>query len=485
MTAQPLPDPPATARPRLETLMASLLWRLAVSRTARRAAASRPAGGRSLTRPNARAPIHQGFKAQPHPGRMRAFAGEHWRFRKGGSRRCTTAYFPPNTKLEIADVALVVCRMNTVVHPAHTFDFDELLEGLELARGLGHVHRRRDPGTGLSLFVYTPRCVFEDGWTKFTALARGLVLDEQRKRIVATPFPKFFNLGEARGETRELPFESFEKVDGSLIIAFQHQREWLTATKGAFDSAQALWARRQLKSTDLAALQPDTTYLFEAVSPDNRIVVKYDDEALVLLAAYDGSGRELSYGAIQETADRLPWRSAIRHSFLDLAELIAQAEHLPRNGEGFVIRYQDGHRLKLKGAEYCRIHALISRCTPLAMWEALVARKDMQAIRRDLPEEFWTDFDVIVGLLKTQLRAAEVRVTEAAAKVAHLSDRELGQSLATLPDDARGLLFGYRKQGLEGRVREALLRSIRPTGNELEGYTPSYAMGRMHEESMS
>ena len=34
------------------------------------ATAARPAGGRSLTRPDPRAPIHQGFKAWPHPGRM-------------------------------------------------------------------------------------------------------------------------------------------------------------------------------------------------------------------------------------------------------------------------------------------------------------------------------------------------------------------------------------------------------------------------------
>ena len=64
--------PPPTARPRLETLMASLLWRLAVSRTGLRPAAPRRRAASSLTRPDARAPIHQGFKAQPHPGRMDA-----------------------------------------------------------------------------------------------------------------------------------------------------------------------------------------------------------------------------------------------------------------------------------------------------------------------------------------------------------------------------------------------------------------------------
>ena len=110
----------------------------------------------------------------------------------------------------------------------------------------------------------------------------------------------------------------------------------------------------------------------------------------------------------------------------------------------------------------------------------------MDAIRRDLPEEFWADFDDIVRLLTASIAATEARVAEVAASIAHLSDKELGLSLNSLPADARPYLFGFRKSGaIIGKSRDSLMRSIRPTGNVLAGYVPSYAMGRVLEDATS
>ena len=365
------------------------------------------------------------------------------------------------------------------IHPARQMPFDQLIAGLEHAHGLGFVYRRPDPASGLQLFAYTPRCVYEDGWDAFTLVARGLILDPAAQAIVATPFPKFFNVGERHGDVPDLPFEAFEKLDGSLIIAFHHGGRWRAATKGAFESEQALWAQARLDAATLTALTPGTTYLMEAVYPENRIVVRYTDPALVMLAAYDATGRELTYDEVQATCAALGWRAAHRHAFLSIPDMVAHAATLPRDDEGFVIRFSNGVRLKLKGAEYRRIHALISRCTPLAMWEAMAAGSDLGMIRRDLPEEFWTDFDSIVRLLHARIAALEARVAKVAAAVAHLSDKELGLALPSQPDDVRPYLFGFRKTGgITGKSRDSLMRSIRPAGNALPGYVPSFAIGR-------
>jgi RNA ligase len=233
-------------------------------------------------------------------------------------------------------------------------------------------------------------------------------------------------------------------------------------------------------------LAPGATYLFEAVYPENRIVVHYPEPALVMLAAYDDGGRELTYEEVIGVCGALGWRAARRYEFTSIADMVSHAASLPRDDEGFVIRFSNGLRLKLKGAEYRRIHALISRCTPLAMWEAMAAGDDLDAIRRDLPEEFWTDFDDIVRLLSGSLSALEAKVATVAQSVAHLSDKELGLSLNALPADARPYVFGYRKVGaITGRFRESMMRSLRPTGNALLGYTPSYAMGRVLEDATS
>ena len=61
-------------------------------------------------------------------------------------------------------------------------------------------------------------------------LARGVILDPEAKRVVASPFPKFFNVGEKADSIPNLPFETFEKLDGSLIILFYHKGEWRTSS---------------------------------------------------------------------------------------------------------------------------------------------------------------------------------------------------------------------------------------------------------------
>lgn len=376
--------------------------------------------------------------------------------------------------------------MTSNIHPARLLPFDALSAGLRAASAAGLVYRRREPELGLTLYVYTPRCVYEDGWDEFTLLARGLILDEAAAKVVATPFPKFFNLGERHGAVPDLPFEAFEKLDGSLIICFWHAAKWRAATKGAFASEQAIWAQAMLDGADLGALEPGTTYLFEAIYPENRIVVRYTEPALVLLAAYAPDGQELAYEEVEAAARALNWRAARREHFATIGEMVARAAVLPKDDEGFVIRFANGLRLKLKGAEYRRIHALISRCTPLAMWEAMNAGDDLTAIRRDLPEEFWGDFDDIIRLLSAQVHALEARVAEVAAGVAHLTDKALGLALNTLPADARPYMFAYRKNGaVTGKARESLMRAIRPTGNVLAGYVPSFVMGRVLEEAIS
>jgi RNA ligase len=336
------------------------------------------------------------------------------------------------------------------------------------------------------LYVYTERCVFEDAWGPVTMLARGLILDPAAKQVVATPFPKFFNAGERGGIIPDLPFEAFEKLDGSLIIVFQHAGRWRAVTKGSFDSSQARWAQARLDAADLSALVPGTTFMAEATYPENRIVVRYDEAALVLLAGFAADGGELDYDAIRDVAVRLGWPAAPRHAFGSIGELLTHARDLPGTREGFVLRFADGTRLKVKGNEYKRIHALISRVTPLGMWEAMAAGDAMTAIKRDLPEEFWDDFDQIVGLLNAAITRLTERVAALAGELADVSDKDVGLRLGTLDRELRPFIFSWRKQGgdlLSGRSRDVVFRTIRPTGNVLPGYVPSYAMGRVLDEA--
>lgn len=370
-------------------------------------------------------------------------------------------------------------------HIAHTMPFDDLWRGLNEAKATGLIRERVQDD--LHLFVYSEEAVYEKRWNPWTIAARGLILSPSDKKIVATPFPKFFNYGEQVDQIiPDCDFEALEKVDGSLIIIFHHKGEWRCATKGSLGSDQAKWAAAWLARHDTSFLDRDTTYLAEAIYPENRIVVRYDETGLVMLGAYRGDGLEMPYAELTGVADRLGWRMAKRHSFAAVSELLALAKTLPATEEGFVLRFSNGLRLKVKGDEYCRIHRMISRVTPLALWESMQAGDDMEAIRRELPEEFWPDFDAIIGVLRDQIASIVEAVKAEAEVVAGLTDKEVGLRLAEFPDDVRRFIFPYRKSGgdlLSGINREALFRAVRPTANILPGYEPSSSINRVMSEA--
>lgn len=370
-------------------------------------------------------------------------------------------------------------------HPARTMQFDELWHSLQTAKAEGLVkeHVGQD---GLRLFCYTESCVYDRKWNDAAMMARGLIVDPGSQRVVATPFPKFFNVGERTESIPDLPFETFEKLDGSLIIIFHHKGEWRCATKGSLSSDQARWAAKWLSRFDTSHLDTDTTYLAEAIYPENRIVVHYGETGLVLLGAYRGDGSEIDYEELNGIADRMGWRTAKRHAFAAVSELLAIAGELPASQEGFVIRFSNGLRLKVKGDEYCRIHRMVSRLTPLAMWEAMMAGDDLESVRRQLPEEFWADFDSIIAILHRSVTEMTDAVKAEADAVADLSDKEVGLRLDSFPSNVRRFIFPYRKSGgdlLTGRTRDLVFRAIRPDGNLLPGYSPSTAMNRVMSEA--
>ncbi len=367
-----------------------------------------------------------------------------------------------------------------MTHPARAMPFDVLWDGLQKAKAARFVYECTG-ADGLHLFCYSKFCVYSGGWDELTILARGLILDPVAKRVVATPFPKFFNLGERSGDWPDLPFEVFEKIDGSLIILYHHAGRWRCATKGSFESEQARWAEARLAHLD--SLVPGTTYLLEAVYPENRVVVKYGREALVMLGAYDESGRELAHAELPAGFGVWPGRSkaiADRRPFGSISELIRAVKSLKLSEEGFVVRFSNGLRLKVKGDEYLRIHRMLAQVTPLHIWEALRSGADLQAIRRELPEEFWTDFDAIARRL--EIRESEVRdaVERVLLPLADLTNKEVGVRLATLEPLARRYAFASRKG--EEAVRKQLFEDIRPDGNVLPGYTPTRGLSAIDDE---
>jgi RNA ligase len=268
----------------------------------------------------------------------------------------------------------------------------------------------------LLMFAYTPAAQYAGRWNAFERMSRGLIVDATTGEVVARPFDKFFNWGEG-GQTTDAPFDYvMEKVDGSLIICFRRDGRWRAATRGSFTSDQAQWAQEQLDAMPaLAEVDPRWTLLFEAVYPENRIVVDYRGRAsLFLLAMRDRTmGEYAPLSLVRQTAAELGVPMPTVYDDLDTIEGIKRAlDGMTADEEGFVAVFQDGRRFKFKSAAYLELHKLVFGLTFRSAIEAVQTGK-VEEIRHIVPEELRAEFEGWVN--EVEEHVANVQATVAAA----------------------------------------------------------------------
>jgi RNA ligase len=285
---------------------------------------------------------------------------------------------------------------------------------LEAYKSLGDIHVWRDGD--LLLFHYTTRCMYQRRWNDVELSARSLVVNWRLLKVMALPWRKFFNLGE-RPETRleALPakrFEATEKVDGSLGVVFHDGERWRVVTKTQFRSTQGRWAENWLlHHINLSMLTPNLTYLTEIVFPENRIVIDYrGKEGLVLLGArVNETGFEFPWNWLRDLAAATGFEvvPAVQGCSLETFVQMAEAE---TGVEGWVLRYQDGLRVKIKTKDYLRLHRLITGLTPARVLD-VYAGGGLESFLMGLPEEFADEARSMALVIGDFVEAEFTRVT--------------------------------------------------------------------------
>jgi len=249
----------------------------------------------------------------------------------------------------------------------------------------GLLYKQTHPTLPLTIWNYSEKVQYEGLWDEITLSCRGLVTDD-RAVVFARPFKKFFNMEEGR-HTPTSEFEVFEKMDGSLGIMFKYNGVVICTTRGSFASDQAVWMSKFAKEYNYQDIIVDGfTYLFEIIYPENRIVVNYgDQERLVLLGIIKTeSGQELPYDDISfDGWDIVNKYDGIR----DYSELKSKIDN---NAEGFVVRFSNGDRMKIKGEEYLRLHKVMTNLSTTAVWEVLSNGGNMDDLLKDVPDEFYS-----------------------------------------------------------------------------------------------
>ena len=225
--------------------------------------------------------------------------------------------------------------------------------------------------------------------------ARGAIFRQDSEGhwwCVSYGLKKFFNYNEVYSDLKNIDWNNCkvsEKVDGSNIRIYMDNGIWRVSTLGCIDAFKAEF-ENGLSYGDLVVkacggnlenltkqLQPGFCYIFELTGP-NRIVINYGDTPYLW---YLGRRNQVTF---KENFDEVKFEglTIFRPATFELKTLAACIHAIETMGgdeEGYVVTSIDKngepHRVKMKGAEYLRLHGL--RCNGtltvtkvLKMWRA-------------------------------------------------------------------------------------------------------------------
>ncbi len=208
--------------------------------------------------------------------------------------------------------------------------------------------------------------------------------------IISCGWPKFMNLNEGVGEYKVTEKDILDragkdliatlKIDGSLLVRFVHNGKVRFRTRGSLgvfvDNAHEVkqFCEENPRLLD-PKLLPGLSVLFEWVSPDNQIVIKYKQPHLFLTGAvvydrnrpwHDARLRLLSMKELKQIQEDLEVELVHHyelHSKSEVADLIQDLQ-TNREIEGFALRFDNEQQLvKVKGEHYFILHALRSNLT--------------------------------------------------------------------------------------------------------------------------
>jgi T4 RnlA family RNA ligase len=332
------------------------------------------------------------------------------------------------------------------------------LETLHKYKEDGLLRCQTHPTLPLTIWNYTEKVQYERLWDKVTLSCRGLVFDDEGNQV-SYPFKKFFNIEENK-HTPTNDFEIYEKVDGSLITVFNYNGEWVASSRGSFTSDQAIAAQKLFNRFKGDMLDPNATYLFELIAPWNRIVVDYGDAEELILLGIKSKEYECNYEELIAVSKYLGCKVTQLFHFEDYTEI----QKLNwANTEGFIVRFSNGDRCKIKFEEYLRLHKIMTEVSTTGIWESLKNGDDIAELLKDVPDEFYDKIDEYVEELVSQYIMLEREYTWIFNKLKDIEDRARFAELAKRYKYPQ-LLFKM----MDGSdYSEALWRIIKPEWKKL------------------
>lgn len=338
----------------------------------------------------------------------------------------------------------------------------------------------RDFGTVVNYAVAMPD-TFNIDWPEDLGGAirrecRGIIFDKEGN-IMSRPFHKFFNVNEREEtQTHEIdmsqPHVIMEKMDGSMIRPILVDGYLRLATKMGVTNVSMdaeAWLAGQdpaLKEWLRVVVETGYTPLFEWVSPFNQIVLEYEEADLVYL----GTRNNVTGGYFFD--EYTPFTKVTRYGSVDGTILDYVARQREAEGrEGDIIRFADGHMLKVKNDWYVRIHKALDRVRFDRNIVALILNEELDDIIPTMPlievkrirefeEQFWKTFKQTENRLYGRLMACDQsykndRKAIATQFVPTMEDKQMVPLLFRVLDghDVREVMLQHIEKQLTSNVK--------------------------------
>lgn len=198
---------------------------------------------------------------------------------------------------------------------------------------------------------------------------RGMIFNSETGKIISHPYHKFFNVGE-KEETQinkinlYEPHVVLEKLDGSMIRPIPTPEGFRLGTKAGITdvamNAEVFIADKPQYSDFIHAMfDGGMTPIFEWCSRKNRIVIDYPEDQLILTAIRNTiMGVYLTYENMVELSEHwnIPVVKAVDGLAVQDINLFVKQVREWDDGEGIVLRFNDGHMVKVKADDYVVRH---------------------------------------------------------------------------------------------------------------------------------
>lgn len=279
----------------------------------------------------------------------------------------------------------------------------------------GFVTRRKHRDMDIYILNYTPSGTRENNWTPMMRKCRGLIVDA-KYNVLYRSFDKFFNLGDDKN-VGELPTDVpkiYEKLDGFLAVLYDHGGLPAIATRGSFESPMAVWATEWIQEHNVMEdFLPGFSYVFEIIdsklSTEQGLIVDYGNRSECVLTAVinTATGNEISH--IQE-ANRLylSYAKVFQGTFDDAISFAAIMSGT--SGEGYVCRYSNGLRIKIKANDYVRLNQLVTGMSPKRVLRDMIMMGTNEFVESisDLPTHVYNG--IYDKVLKISIEAQRIQV---------------------------------------------------------------------------